>query len=246
MDLFNSTVTNEIDLGEDMLKALSSGLKSQLESYDFWFIPVVNPDGYEYSHTTDRLWRKTKSRQSSMCTGADPNRNYAYHWNEAGASSFSCSEIYAGVKPASEPEVAAVSKALYDNKDRIDMYVSLHAYSQLLLSPYGYGQVYPDNYANLQTVANKAINTIRQFRGKEYRFGVSSIILYPAAGGSDDYAHGACGIKYAYTWELPDTGNYGFILPESEIIPTAQETVLGLNAMIDTMKDLNRKQNNGK
>lgn len=48
--------------------------------------------------------------------------------------------------------------------------------------------------------------------------------MYPAAGGSDDWAKGTVGIKYAYTLELRDSGNYGFVLPATYILPCAQET----------------------
>lgn len=32
------------------------------------------------------------------------------------------------------------------------------------------------------------------------------------------------GVKYSYTFELRDTGRYGFLLPAAQIIPTAEET----------------------
>lgn len=32
-----------------------------LEASDWMILPVVNPDGYEFSHIGDRLWRKTRS-----------------------------------------------------------------------------------------------------------------------------------------------------------------------------------------
>ncbi len=32
------------------------------------------------------------------------------------------------------------------------------------------------------------------------------------------------GVKYSYTFELRDTGNYGFVLPTKFIIPTGEET----------------------
>jgi murein tripeptide amidase MpaA len=47
----------------------------------FIIIPCVNPDGYEYSHTTDRFWRKSRSEQNySKCIGVDLNRNFNTHW----------------------------------------------------------------------------------------------------------------------------------------------------------------------
>lgn len=156
--------------------------KLDLAKYDFWFIPVVNPDGYEYSHTTDRLWRKTRS--GSYCRGVDANRNYPFHWNESGASSFVCSEIYSGPKARSEPEVNAVISVMDNNRERIAMYVSFHCYSQLILAPYGYGRVYPSNYQQLERVANSWIESMGRLRDTRYSFGTSAITLYPAAGGS--------------------------------------------------------------
>jgi murein tripeptide amidase MpaA len=32
-----------------------------LNELDFYFVPMFNVDGYEYSHTSDRMWRKTRS-----------------------------------------------------------------------------------------------------------------------------------------------------------------------------------------
>ncbi|KZR99499.1 putative Carboxypeptidase B, partial [Daphnia magna] len=53
-----------------------------LSNVDWYIMPVVNPDGYEYSHTRDRLWRKTRSMTSNpACRGVDPNRNFGYKMN---------------------------------------------------------------------------------------------------------------------------------------------------------------------
>ncbi|TKC43468.1 hypothetical protein EI555_001342, partial [Monodon monoceros] len=49
----------------------------------------------------------------------------------------------------------------------------------------------------------------------------------PAAGGSDDWAYDQ-GIKYSFTFELRDKGRYGFALPESQIRPTCEETMLAI------------------
>lgn len=52
-------------------------------------------------------------------------------------------------------------------------------------------------------------------------------ILDLSSGGSDDWAYDT-GIKYSFTFELRDTGKYGFILPESEIVETCEETMLAV------------------
>lgn len=54
-----------------------------------------------------------------------------------------------------------------------------------------------------------------------------------AAGASCDWAYDALGILYSYTIELRDTGNFGFLLPESQILPTGVETWAGLVAAIN-------------
>ena len=42
-----------------------------------YFLPVLNPDGYEYTHTHDRMWRKNRARYGE-CVGVDLNRNFRF------------------------------------------------------------------------------------------------------------------------------------------------------------------------
>lgn len=51
------------------------------------------------------------------------------------------------------------------------------------------------------------------------------------SGSSDDWAKGVAGIKYAYTVELRDRGTYGFLLPATQIVPTAREIWAGIRAI---------------
>ncbi len=54
---------------------------SLLNYFEFHILPLVNPDGYEYTHTTYRMWRKNRSPNSgSSCVGTDLNRNFGYAW----------------------------------------------------------------------------------------------------------------------------------------------------------------------
>lgn len=79
-----------------------------VKGIDFYILPLMNPDGYEHSHTKNRLWRKNRSRNAA-CSGTDLNRNWGYKWGGAGSSKQPCKEIYAGRKPFSEPETTAAS-----------------------------------------------------------------------------------------------------------------------------------------
>ena len=53
---------------------------------ELWFMPVANPDGYQYTFDTERLWRKNLrdndgDGQITNADGVDLNRNYDEHWN---------------------------------------------------------------------------------------------------------------------------------------------------------------------
>ena len=56
------------------------------------------------------------------------------------------------------------------------------------------------------------------------------------SGGSKDYTYGELGIKYSFALELRDRGQYGFLLPANQIVPTAMETFEGIKAMAKEMK----------
>lgn len=66
----------------------------------------------------------------------------------------------------------------------------------------------------------------------------SGKLLDPASGASDDWSKGVAGVKFVYTMELRDTGNYGFVAPASEIIPTADETWAGIKVIAQRVLDL--------
>ena len=68
-----------------------------MQAVDWYIAPLLNPDGYEYSHTSDRMWRKNRSPPpaGSRCYGVDLNRNWDVIGFGAGATSSNpCSETY--------------------------------------------------------------------------------------------------------------------------------------------------------
>ena len=93
---------------------ISSGMKS----LDFYIIPVLNPDGYEFSHTSNRMWRKNRSGTGS-CRGVDLNRNFDTYFGFTNASNDTCSIIYRGKSANSELETRAFTKAMRKIKRKI-------------------------------------------------------------------------------------------------------------------------------
>ncbi|NXX91504.1 CBPB1 Carboxypeptidase, partial [Centropus bengalensis] len=199
-----------------------------LNSLDFFVLPVVNIDGYVYTWTKNRMWRKTRSKNpGSLCIGTDPNRNFNAGWGTLGSSKNPCDSTYCGSAPESEKETKALADFILEHLSSIKAYLTIHSYSQLLLFPYSYTYELPSDYKELNSIAEAASKELGSLHNTKYTYGPGAKTIYPAAGGSDDWAYNQ-GIKYSFTFELRDTGKYGFTLPESQIKPTCEETLLAV------------------
>jgi len=208
-----------------------------VDKMDWVIMPVFNVDGYEYTHTKNRMWRKTRSpNPGSRCEGTDPNRNWNAFWGGVGTSSDPCRDTYHGSRPFSEIEVFHVARYLYKNRHNLVGYMDVHAYSQLWMTPWGYTQTYPKDYAEMKRVSDKAVNALRELYGTTYRVGPSSIIIYKNSGGTKDWVYKTLGTKYTFALELRDKGRYGFLLPANQIRPTGMETFAGIKAMAAELK----------
>lgn len=62
-----------------------------LDEFDIVFVPVLNPDGYEYTWTTDRLWRKTRQETRNVCPGYDLDHSFGYQWDVGARQDEPCS-----------------------------------------------------------------------------------------------------------------------------------------------------------
>nr|XP_018898720.1 PREDICTED: carboxypeptidase B-like isoform X1 [Bemisia tabaci] len=194
-------------------------LPEEMKQVDYYVVPMVNPDGYEFSHSAyrNRLWRKNRAPGSGSCQGVDLNRNYGYKWGGKGTSNYKCSDIFRGAGPNSEPETKAIANYIGKKKPEIQGFLTFHSYGQYILYPWGYDKKLPPDYEDLQRVGDIAAQRIKEKQGVKYKVGNSANMLYAAAGAADDWAKAYGKVKYTYTVELRDEGSYGFVLPSSEI-----------------------------
>ncbi|KFB38858.1 AGAP001026-PA-like protein [Anopheles sinensis] len=204
-------------------------------AYDWFFFPIVNPDGYKFSFVGDRLWRKNR-KPYGLCRGVDLNRNFDSNWGGIGSSDDPCSYDFSGSAAFSEPEASALADFLRRSvkTERIRTYIALHSYSQLLMFPYGHTADKVPNYDDLQQITERAIEALTAVNGTEFKGGSKYETIYPSSGGSIDWAYHTGGIPVSLTFELrgPANSTDMFILPAEQIVPVGRETLAAFEAIV--------------
>uniref|UniRef100_A0A2R9CAY4 Carboxypeptidase A3 n=1 Tax=Pan paniscus TaxID=9597 RepID=A0A2R9CAY4_PANPA len=199
-----------------------------LDQMNFYILPVFNVDGYIWSWTKSRMWRKNRSKnQNSKCIGTDLNRNFNASWNSIPNTNDPCADNYRGSAPESEKETKAVTNFIRSHLNEIKVYITFHSYSQMLLFPYGYTSKLPPNHEDLAKVAKIGTDVLSTRYETRYIYGPIESTIYPISGSSLDWAYDL-GIKHTFAFELRDKGKFGFLLPESRIKPTCRETMLAV------------------
>ncbi|KAK3869191.1 hypothetical protein Pcinc_025476 [Petrolisthes cinctipes] len=208
----------------------------QDKPFDIYIVPMANPDGYVYTWTNDRLWRKNRRNNAGSCEGVDLNRNWDAHWG-VGASTQTCSEVYRGPSPFSEPETKVLSEEMtrLNNQLNFDLVLSIHNYGQVLLYPYGWTTNPAPHTEDMKKKGNVFLKAAKAHAGTVYTMVNTAGGFYYAAGATDDWAKEKLGTRYVYTLELRDKGRYGFTLPANQILSTATEVWQGLDMMINAI-----------
>ncbi|KAH0578775.1 hypothetical protein H2248_002972 [Termitomyces sp. 'cryptogamus'] len=213
-------------------------LSRLLNVFDFYIIPVPNPDGYEYTWEKDRFWYKTRQQVSpkSDCVGIDMNRNWGYKWkalaeeqsrkprHRGSGLAAPCSHWYPGHRPFEAPEVNNIANMVSTIPNLVG-FLDLRSYGQMLSSPFSYScsSIPKDAEDQLEAGLGGAW-TMSQVYGTTVTTGSLCSNLYRAPGNVIDWMYKRAGIKYSYALHLRDTGTYGFTLPARWIRPVGEET----------------------
>jgi hypothetical protein len=218
-------ISTEVDMR--LLKhvvANKAALKDVLNKSELWFVPVANPDGYDFTFTEgNRLWRKNLrdlngDGKITIGDGVDPNRNFPtnFHYDEEGSSSVPSSETYRGSGPASEPETKAIDGLL--KRVGFEMQLNYHSYGPLLLYPIGF-QVATETADNPIYEALSGTDEKPAVPGYDPDLGAE---LYTTNGDTNDQAHFQYG-TLSWTPELNEgCDGCGFVFPDDEALVQAE------------------------
>ena len=194
-------------------------VKQLVDAREFFFVPIVNPDGYVYvqnnhAGNSNGWWRKNRRNNGNGSFGVDLNRNYGYEWgfDNVGSSPSTNSATYRGTAAFSEPETQAVRD--FCAAREFVIWLSYHSYGDLFLYPWGYDHSYTTEHAIYRGIADEITATNGYLGGNP-----AEGAIYLTNGGSDDWGHGDVATKpriFAFTPEVGDS----FAPPESLIVPT--------------------------
>ncbi|WP_028059919.1 M14 family metallopeptidase [Candidatus Solirubrobacter pratensis] len=200
-------------------RANDKEIKNLLKANELWFVLIANPDGYQYTFDTERLWRKNlrdndNNGEITIADGVDPNRNYPEHFNydREGSSADFSSQTYHGPYGGSEPETQAMVGLM--QRVNFAFQVNYHSYGPYLLYPAGWqiGTPTADDpiyYALSGNIDHPAIPGSKA--------GLSSDVLYSTNGEMNDWAQTVGTL--AWTPELdPGCPSCGFVFPDDEAL----------------------------
>jgi carboxypeptidase T len=209
--------------------ATNAQLQADMNRLQIWIIPVCNPDGYSYSSTTDRYWRKNRRSNGDGTYGVDLNRNWGYQWGLlSGSSNVTSSETYHGTGAFSESETQ-VLRNFISGLTNLKTAVSYHSFSELYLRPWAYTTADPPGEPTLRSIALRNIGAIQSVHGLVY----TETIGYTSSGETTDYLWNQYRAA-SFTPELrpSPSGIGGFAPPPTEILPCAEENYPAAIALI--------------
>jgi carboxypeptidase T len=214
--------------------ATNDRIRRIVNQSEVWVVPLVNPDGLEYTIHYYRYWRKNRRLNADGTYGVDINRNYGYAWgyDNTGSSPEPASEIYRGSAPFSEPETQAVRDLVLGK--HFQAMITYHSFSQDILYPWGYTEIPTDKNQLLDSIAANMARLMQPVNGRVYQYGEAGALLYLTNGDATDWTFGTSGIP-SYTIELPpvDELQGGFFNAEQDIGPIFNENLPAALYLID-------------
>lgn len=191
-----------------------------VDNREFYFVPIVNPDGYEYNRQIapggGGMWRKNRHG-----SGIDLNRNWGYQWgyDDNGSSPDPSDETYRGTGPFSEPETQVLRNFI--NSRQFKVIMNFHTYGGYFLYPWGYFDDYTEDQQLMMAIGDSAVVSNGYARGTAWE------VLYNTNGDSNDWQYGEQGEKPKILGFTMEIGNqFDGFWPQPSRIPSLWNDVL--------------------
>jgi len=201
-----------------------------VDNREFYFVPVINPDGYGYNQQTNHngggMWRKNRRNTGVGLYGIDVCRNYDYMWafNDIGSTPFNSfnDETYRGTAPFSEPETQVIRDFCLAHNFIIAH--NFHSYGNSVISPWGYNLEQTSD----SVVFNKIVELGTSLNNYDnFWYTKNMLYFYERNGDHLDWQYGEQITKLKILALLTEVGNDndGFWPVPERIFPLAEENV---------------------
>jgi len=209
------------------LKDGDQNITSLFEKINIHFFPVVNPDGYQYTHTSSRLWRKNRVVNRDNSRGVDLNRNWIFAFGGPGSSNVPSSDIYHGPGPLSEVETKTLADYIRSNNIKVG--IDYHSFGSYILRPYDANRTIPRNDTLHREMGLQIQQAIRATNGLTFS-NIRGAEMYIHSGGLLDTFYENFRLPIALCLELRGSN---FVIQPNQIIPSGEENY---NALLKVLE----------
>ena len=220
--------------------ATNPAIKNLVDNNEFYFIPVVNPDGLRWNEHLDTnngfgngggMQRKNcrpntgSTSNTTSVRGVDLNRNFDYFWGTAGSgsSNTASSDSYRGPSAFSEPETQILRDFVQSRNFKTCL--MNHTSANSIPHPYGGN---PSFVSGREDEMHKWHEDMTKYN----RYISGATIFTPANGIADDWmiggaadANGKTGSTKTVLASTPEHGGTGFWPPTIDIVPIAKRAM---------------------
>ncbi|KAG2833927.1 hypothetical protein PC129_g8431 [Phytophthora cactorum] len=212
----------------DDLRAGNEAASSLFDKFDWYFVPIVNIDGYQYTWEVDRMWRTNRhlTKLNGEDVGVDLNRNWPPEEYFNLDPSDVDSETYPGEYPLSEPSTAGLFDFI-TSLESLSGILDMHTFGGQVLRPFsnqpGSGaEPFGSRMRALGDSVGRALSTQPDVHYQSE----TGAYLYKAYGCFDD------GMFLQYNLTVPaltiEVEGGDFVSPQSTIRPVGKNIYLGL------------------
>uniref|UniRef100_A0AC35EX15 Peptidase M14 carboxypeptidase A domain-containing protein n=1 Tax=Panagrolaimus sp. PS1159 TaxID=55785 RepID=A0AC35EX15_9BILA len=207
-----------------------------LDIVDFYIIPVFNVDGYEYTWTTDRMWRKSLSGPyNEGAIGVDLNRNFDWNWNDSvNQNSAPSDDTFSGLKAFSEIEDQNLKN--FVEKIQPFSYWDFHSCSGDFFFPDGIHTL--PIYKKYLKAGKIFVDAAAEIGDTGYQYCEPDTCIYNVTGDTMDYFFFKQNVTFSFATEIGPCTD-GFEVPESKIQNLTDEFLAGFFAVINFLTSLN-------